>query len=71
MNTNNYGPHDNVVIGVGSTSNHNYCVVIGNYLETDHDYQVIIGNTKVQTSKTMSKDEYEELASAIRGVFLT
>lgn len=56
---------NNVVIGLGSNSEHSSCVVIGTGLSTDHDFQLIIGNSKVSTSRRMTEGEFQELRECL------
>lgn len=60
------GPSNlNVVLGYGSTSNHNNCVVIGTNKHSTADNQLIIGNATITISKTMTKDEFNILLDAL------
>ena len=59
---------DNLIIGIGSLSTHNNCVLIGHNLKSDHDYQMKIGNSVVDVSRTMTEQEYEDIVSTIKDI---
>jgi len=61
---------NNVVIGLGSTCEHNNCVIIGSDLKSARDYQLIIGNAEVRVSRQMTAMEYAELCMVLRRLAL-
>ena len=59
------GGCNNVVIGVGSNSTHDNCIIIGTELTSDYDYQVKVGNSVYNKSREMTVDEFKDLYGAI------
>lgn len=54
-----------VILGLGSTSDHDHCVLIGAGLTSERAYQVKIGNSEVEVSRQMTHDEFMAIFDAM------
>lgn len=56
---------NSVVVGQNNKCTHDNCVLIGHGIESTVDYCLIVGNSKVEISRTMSEDEFNELRECL------
>lgn len=65
-------PEPTIVIGRSCIDGdvHKHCIIIGNGLNSDHDYQIKIGSSVVEVSRTMTREEFEVVHQAFRGIHL-
>ena len=56
---------DNVIIGSGSDSAYDHCILIGPHLTSDYEYQVKVGNSVYSKEKKMTPEEFVELKDVL------
>jgi len=56
---------NNVVIGIGATSEFDNCVVIGPGARSTNSFQIVVGNERIHITRQMTMEEFIIIRDAI------